>query len=196
VATGEVYSYTETITTSKSIYFPDAPYASILKNSGGGGGTAWVGSVKVKSDQDMVGIVNELSGSYLAASYTAFSSGTTDLYFPLAFVNAYGFANSSFSIADVSGTPGPVSVKVEYLADKGACPTCGDASFTYNFTTSDSQYQPTQLAGNAALGTGGVYVGSIHIKVNTAGKTINGIMNEVVSLAGIGDGFTSFDAFR
>jgi hypothetical protein len=191
---GEVYSYTESIATSKSVYLPNAPYASTLLN----GGSDWVGSITVSSDQNIVAVVNELQGAYYAASYTGLAAGAgkgaTDIFYPLAYVNAYGFANSSFAIADVSGTGGTVNVTVSYLADKDQCPSCSDATFTYDFVTSNSQYQPTQLAGNAALGTGGVYIGSIKIHVNTAGKTIDGIMNEVVNVNG--DGFTSFDAFK
>jgi hypothetical protein len=197
VTSSYVYSYTETITTSKSVYFPNAPYAATLVNASAVD-AGWVGSVILDSNQPLVAVVNELSGALLAASYTGLPSGAslgaTDIFFPLAFVNAYGFANTSFAIADVSGTGGPVNVTVSYLADKDQCPTCGDANFTYDFTTSNSQYQPTHLAGNTALGTGGVYIGSIKVHVNTVGKKIDGIMNEVVNVNG--DGFTSFNSFK
>ena len=196
VTSGYVYSFTETITTSKSVYFPNASYASTLVNASAVD-AGWVGSITFDSDQPLVAVVNELSGAYSAASYTGLAAGTglgaTDVYFPLAFVNAYGFANSSFAVADVSGTGGAVNVTVSYIADKEQCAGCGDATFTYDFTTSNSQYQPTHLAGNAAL-SGGVYIGSIKIHVNTAGKKIDGIMNETVAVSG--DGFTSFDAFK
>jgi hypothetical protein len=196
VTSGYVYSFTETIATSKSVYFPNASYASTLVNASAVD-AGWVGSITFDSDQPLVAVVNELSGAYSAASYTGLAAGTglgaTDLFFPLAYVNAYGFANSSFAVADVSGTGGVVNMTVSYIADKEQCAGCGDATFTYDFTTSNSQYQPTHLAGNAAL-SGGVYIGSIKIHVNTAGKKIDGIMNETVAVSG--DGFTSFDAFK
>jgi len=196
VTTGAVYSFTETIAVAKSVYFPFASYANTLINASAVD-AGWVGSIKIVSDQNLVGTVNELNGNYIAGSYRAFGSGATDLYYPTAFVKAYGIdANTSYAIADVSGTPGAVNVTVSYIADKEACPTCNDANVTYNFTTADSQYQPTHMAATApsALGTGGVFVGSIKIHVNTAGKTINGTMNELINTVN-GDGFTAFDAF-
>jgi hypothetical protein len=189
----EVYSFTEIITVAQSIYFPFEPYASLLVNASTVD-AGWVGSIKVTSNQPLMGTVNELRGDYTAGSYRALSAGATDLFYPVAFVNAYGVdANTSYAIADVSGTPGPVSVTVHYIADTTACPTCQDASFTYDFVTADSQYQPTHLAGHPALGTGGVYVGSIRIHVNTPGKLINGTMNEII-LAAHGDDFTAYNA--
>jgi len=196
VTTGPVYTLTKQIAVGYSVYFPLEAYANTLINASAVD-AGWVGSIKIVSDQDLVGTVNELNGAYIAGSYRAFGSGATDLYFPTAFVKAYGIdANTSYAIADVSGTAGPVNVTVSYLADKEACPTCSDANVTYSFTTADSQYQPSHMAANAsgALGTGGVFVGSIKIHVNTAGKTINGTMNEIINTVN-GDSFTAFDAF-
>ncbi len=186
----EIYSYSESISTSKSVYFPDAPYADTLT----GGDGVWVGSVTLEctSGGPLVAIVNELSGSYFAASYTGLMGGTDELYFPLAFVNAYGFAQTSYSISDMSGTAGEVSVTVDYIADTTQCAGCSDWSTTYSFTNTDSKYQPDHIPTSAM--DSGVYVGSVRITVNTPGKTINGIMNEIMGDANA-DNFTSFNAF-
>ena len=184
----EVYSFTEVITTAKSVYFPAEAYASTLM-AASLPADEWVGSVTLESDQDLVSIVNELSGSMHAASYTGLMGGDMELFFPLAFVGAYGFADTSFSIADVSGTSGAVTVTVYYIADTTACPGCSDWDTTYSFSVSDSQYQPTHIDASAL--SGGVFVGSIRI---TANKNISGIMNELMG-APTAYNFTSFNAF-
>ena len=184
--TTAVYSYTESIATSKSVYFPSADYADTLTGADG----EWVGTVVLESDQPLIAIVNELAGGYWAASYTGLAEGADELYFPLAFVNGYGFAQTSFSIADLSDTPGgDVSVTVEYIADKTGCPGCSDQSVPYTFQNTDSKYQPDHVP--AAALSDGTFIGSIRI---TSNKPIGGIMNEIIG-AFDQDSFTSFNAF-
>ena len=85
-----------------------------------------------------------------------------------------------------------MDVTVDYIADTSAngCPGCLDWSDTYDFVNNDNKYQPTHIP--ASVMSGGVYVGSIKITVNTAGKTINGVMNELMGGA-TQDNFTSFN---
>ena len=180
------------IPTSKAVYFPNASYATTLKNAYLPGDNAWVGMLKITSSQPLVAIANELYGSNLAGSNVGVSQGATVLNYPLAFDKAYGYANTSFAISDVSGTAGAVNVTVAYTPDLTQCPLCGPWSDTYSFTNNDSKYQPDHIPASAK--SSGVYVGSIKITVNTAGKTINGVMNEL--LGGDGqDNFTSFNGF-
>ncbi|MBN1486191.1 MAG: hypothetical protein JW981_01040 [Anaerolineae bacterium] len=191
----EILSFTEKLTTSKSIYFPDAPYVQQLLDGYETGDNAWVGAIILESTQPLVAIVNELNLPYHAASYVGLTEGQDELFFPLAFVKAYGYANTSFSIADMSNGPlSPITVTVEYVADKGKCPSCSDTEDVYVFTNIDSKYQPEHLNEEflkSALTPDGVFVGSIRI---TANRPINGIMNELVGDAS-SDNFTSFNAF-
>jgi len=193
-AATEILTFTERITTSKSVYFPVAPYVQTLLDGYEAGDGAWVGAVIMESDEPLVAIVNELNLPYHAASYVGLSQGDTELYFPLAFVGAYGFANTSFSIADMSGDVStPVTVTVEYLADTEQCPGCSNTEDVYSFYNIDSKYQPEHLNEEllrAAL-SNGTFVGSIKI---TANKPINGIMNELMGDFNA-DNFTSFNAF-
>jgi len=193
-AATEIYSFSESIPTSKAVYFPDQSYATTLKNAYDPGDDAWVGTVVLEctSGGPLVAIVNELWGSYYAASYTGLMGGADELFFPLAFVNAYGFADTSYSISDMSGTAGEVSVTVDYIADTTQCAGCSDWSTTYSFSNNDSKYQPDHIPTSAM--DNGVYVGSIRITVNTPGKTINGVMNEIMGDVNA-DNFTSFSAF-
>jgi hypothetical protein len=187
--------HTETgvsIPTSRALYYPNASFAQTLMDAYQPGDNAWVGMVKITSTQPLVAIANELFGSNLAGSNVGVSAGATELNYPLAFDSAYGYANTSFAISDVSGTAGAVNVTVAYIADTTQCPGCTNWSDTYSFTNNDSKYQPDHIPASAK--SSGVYVGSIKITVNTAGKTINGVMNEL--LGGDGqDNFTSFNGF-
>lgn len=187
-----IYTQTTTIPTSVSIYFPDAAYADTLKNAYSAGDDAWIGSITLESNQPIIAIVNELNGSYLAASYTGFSEGATELYFPLALVSAYGSNfNTSFSIADMSTEGGDVSVKVEYIADTDKCAGCTNDTKEYTFQNTNSPYQPDHISATAM--DNGVFIGSVKI---TSDKPINGIMNELLGdVTAPQDVFTSFNAF-
>lgn len=200
----EIMSFTEVLTTSKAVYFPNETYVQTLKDAytttSDIAAGEWVGTVVFESTngQPLVAIVNELQGTWWAASFTGLTEGGTELYYPMAYVDAFGgYAQTSYAIVDMSGTPGPVNVTVNYIADKDpavGCPTCGDWSTTYDFSVNDNQYQPVHLATAPAgvLGTGDVYIGSLKITVNTAGKTINGVMNEVLGfMASTEDNFTA-----
>lgn len=189
----EIYSFTAPMPAGEIIYFPDAPYAQTLKDAYNPGDDAWVGTLILESTtQPLVAVVNQLSGSYLAASFQGFNEGSTEIYFPMAYVNAYGFADTSYSIVDMSGTAGDVTVQVDFIADTAACSGCSNWSTTYSFGTNDAQYQPDQLP--SSVMSGGVYVGSIKVTVLTGGKTIHGNMNELMG-AGTQDNLTSFNAF-
>ena len=190
----EVYSFTNVITTSASVYFPAEDYAQTLMDNSAGD-DEWVGSVTLESDQPLIAISNELlPTSRWAASYVGFASGEDEICFPVALVNAYGIpANSSFAISDMSGTSGDVNVTVSYTADTAQCPGCTDWSEDMDFSNTTSIYQPDHIP-TSALGANDVYVGSVCIAVNTSSKTINGIMNEIIGPSGQ-DSFTSFNGF-
>ena len=186
------HQFSEEIDAGKSVYFPNEAYANTLKNCYNSGDDEWIGTLVLQSTngQDLAAVVNQLNGTYHGASFRGLTEGSTELYFPIAYVNAYGFANTSYAIVDMSDTPGTVNITVEYIADTVGCPGCSDWDTTYSFENNDNQYQPTHLP--ATVLSGGSYIGSIKITVNTAGKTINGVMNELMG-GKSQDNFTSFN---
>ncbi len=187
-----IYSFTQVITTSLATYYPNAPYAQDLKDGYNVGDDEWIGTVVFESTngQPLAAIVNELSGSYWAASFTGLTAGGTEFYSPMAYVKGYGFANTSYAIVDTSGTSGVVNVTVDYIADTVACPGCSDWSDTYDFEINDNKYQPDHIPASAM--DNGTYIGAIKITVNTAGKTIGGVINEILG-SSTADYFTSFN---
>ena len=188
----------DTITAGKSVYFPFEPYAQILMDGYNPGDNEWIGTLILESTngQPLVAVVNQLNGTYHGASFRGLTEGGTELYFPMAYVDAYGFASTSYAIVDMTDTGGSVNVTVDYIADTTGCPTCSDCSLTYSFTNNDNQYQPTHMAGCPAgtMSSDGKFIGSIKMTVNTAGKTINGVMNELMALT-TSPGFASQDNF-
>lgn len=186
----------DVIPVGKTVYFPSEPYAQTLKDAYNPGDDEWIGTLILESTngQPLVAVVNQINdcGVYHTASFRGLTEGGTELFFPMAFVDAFGFANTSFAIVDMTDTGGVVNVTVDYIADTSAngCPGCLDWSDTYDFVNNDNKYQPTHIP--ASVMSGGVYVGAIKITVNTPGKTINGVMNEVMGGA-TQDNFTSFN---
>ena len=189
------HQFPDTISVGRSVYFPFASYADKLKDCYLPGDDAWVGTLVLESTngQPLVAMANELSGKYRAASFRGLMGGSTELYYPMAFVKAFGFADTSFAIADMSGTSGDVCVTVDYIADtsSGGCPTCSDWSDDYCFSNQDNKYQPDHIPASVKA-VNGSYVGAIKITVTTAGKTINGVMNELMGPSNR-DTFTSFN---
>lgn len=188
------HQFSEQLDVAKSVYFPFESYAQTLKDCYNNGDDEWIGTLILEStnSQPLVAVVNQLNGTYHGASFRGLTEGGTELFFPMAFVNAFGFADTSFAIVDMSGTSGAVNVTVEYIADTSTsgCSDCLDWSTTYSFENNDNQYQPSHLP--ASVMSNGSYIGAIKITVNTAGKTINGVMNELMGGASQ-DNFTSFN---
>jgi hypothetical protein len=194
----EIHSFSNVITTSLAVYFPDAAYAQTLMDGYAAGDDEWIGTVifECTNGQPLVAIVNELSGSFHAASFTGLSEGGTKLNYPMAFVDGFGgYAQTSFAIVDMSDTAGAVNVTVNYIPDTDpdtGCPGCLPWSDTYDFTINDNKYQPTHLP--ASVLSNGEYIGAIEIVVNTPGKTIAGVMNEILGFGAFNmDNFTSFN---